>query len=268
MLKYLQQLLEGAKGHQHEQVHQVLSQVLSRARQVLNQVPPSQPFTTEQTAAITALVSIAIRDALAGLNQASTARPRDEQSFVVSPPTRSDDPTTCPAVERSFGNICSNFESLGAHCLEEQSSAASASYDQTTEVPAAYIKAIQSGEFFELSKLLPKNLHKMQIDSDENEFSLSVGKNSELKLSKRSPRHSKILNIDDWTTAFTLFMKVMSRKYPLKATELIKYMDTIRSAAKQHNYIAWQIYDYKFRHKFANNKAASCCGRESIRNCG
>ena len=72
-------------------------------------------------------------------------------------------------VEQSFGKAYRSFESLGT-------AFAASAYDPATEVPAAYIRVVESGEFFELSKLLPKNQHIMQVEFDENEFHCLLGK--------------------------------------------------------------------------------------------
>ena len=59
-------------------------------------------------------------------------------------------------------------------------------------VQANFAKAIQNGEFFDLSKLLPRNLHKVAISPDEGVFSVSTGSNSELKLAKNKSNKVQI----------------------------------------------------------------------------
>lgn len=126
----------------------------------------------------------------------------------------------------------------------------------TPEIPASYVRLIQNGEFFDLAKLLPQNLQRLSTFENEN-VSLMVGPNSELKLAMTpsNSRLKQIDNIEDWTTAFTMFMKVFVKKFPNKASEFIEYLDIIRYAAKYHRSYGWLIYDYKFRHKAANDKS-------------
>ena len=52
-------------------------------------------------------------------------------------------------------------------------------------------------------------------------------------------------------------MKIYIDRYPLKARELLEYMDIIRFAAKHHRQLGWLLYDYKFCNKIANDKSVS-----------
>ncbi len=156
---------------------------------------------------------------------------------------------------------CNGFERIGISTTAVMTDVTQA--NETNEdvfnpaVPANFIKAIQNGEFFDLSKLLPRNLHKVAMSLDEGEFSVSIGPNSELKLAKNQSNKVQIRNIQDWTTAFTCYMKIVVAKFPGKAAELIEYMDTIRNAAQNNNSLAWLVYDFSFRQKAANNKQIS-----------
>ena len=77
-----------------------------------------------------------------------------------------------------------------------------------------YIKDIQSGEFFYLSKLLPKNL---SLHDDDQNLVLSLG-NSVVEVSKKS-KTEVITEIEQWTTAFSAYISVPIKKYPFVHTK-------------------------------------------------
>lgn len=116
-------------------------------------------------------------------------------------------------------------------------------------IPATYIKEIQSGEFFDLSKLLPKNL---SSNADGEPLTLSL-ENSVIKLNKTKP--TAITNIEQWTTAFTSYMSVLTQKFPQRSQELLQYLSLVRYAARVHSGLGWAVYDYKFRQKASINKS-------------
>ena len=117
------------------------------------------------------------------------------------------------------------------------------------------MKSIQSGEFFELSKLLPENLHGLGSPHEEASFHLALGENSTIKLSSNQAPKKKIGDIQSWTTAFTVYMKIVLDKLPGRAKELVSYLDLIRYAASYHQSLGWLLYDRKFRYKAANDKS-------------
>ncbi len=118
------------------------------------------------------------------------------------------------------------------------------------EVPAAYVKQIQSGEFFDFAKLLPKN---MLTGNQPDEPIILTLKNSVIKAKKASQPTARITDIEQWTTAYTLYMSVMTHQFPGRAQELPQYMSLICHAAQTHRGLGWCIYDHKFRCKAALN---------------
>ena len=62
------------------------------------------------------------------------------------------------------------------------------------DVPASYVKEIESGEFCELSKLLPKNLSSL----DDGEPLTLTMKNSVIKVSKNAKSTISITDIKQW----------------------------------------------------------------------
>ena len=117
------------------------------------------------------------------------------------------------------------------------------------DVPAAYVKQIQSGEFFDLSKLLPSDFPA----ADDGEPVVLTLENSLIRVMKSNHPTQKITNIEQWTTAFTTYMGVLTSKFPGRSQELLQYMSLIRHAAQTHRGLGWCIYDHKFRRKAALN---------------
>ena len=74
------------------------------------------------------------------------------------------------------------------------------------DVPASYVRKIQSGEFFELSKLLPKNL---LTTADEQPVMLTL-ENSIIKVKPSNQSTTTLTDIEQCTTAFTTYMSVFT----------------------------------------------------------
>ena len=119
------------------------------------------------------------------------------------------------------------------------------------DAPASYMKQIQTCEFFELSKLLPKNLF---ATTNEQPVSLTL-ENSTLKVKTSTQSVTNIKDIEQWTTAFTTYMSVFTHEFPNRPQEFLQYMIIIRHAAQCHKGVGWCIYDIKFRRKAALNHA-------------
>ena len=125
----------------------------------------------------------------------------------------------------------------------------------TPEIPDKYVRDIESGEFFELAKLLPKNLNKLSVGSHSSDnvgFTIS---SAGISLTPRKPQ--VLTSIEEWTTAFNTYMIIIVQKFPNRASELLQYMEIIRHAAKAHGGLGWCIYDHKFRHKAAASRTLS-----------
>ena len=122
--------------------------------------------------------------------------------------------------------------------------------DSVHELPAKLVKEILSGEFMELSKLLPKNFNALKPLHDEP-LTLTL-ENSVIRVNKA--KVASITNIEEWTTAFTAYMSVIITREPFRSAELLEYLSLIRYAAKYHRGLGWCVYDNKFRHKAAAKK--------------
>ena len=75
----------------------------------------------------------------------------------------------------------------------------------------SYVRQIQTGEFFDLSKLLPKT---MSFPNASDEPIILTLENSVIKAKKASRPTARIIDIEQWTTAFTVYMSVMTHQYP------------------------------------------------------
>ena len=93
-------------------------------------------------------------------------------------------------------------------------------------MPASYVKKIQSGEFFELSKLLPKNLFNT---TDEQPVMLTL-ENPVIIVKPSNQSTTTVTDIEQWTTAFTTYMSVFTHAFPDRAQEVLQYMSIIRHA--------------------------------------
>ena len=167
------------------------------------------------------------------------ATPAGESSVDVTPPSS--------AASTSNRLLESQVSSLG-NCSR---SATDTEMDSVHELPAKLVKEILTGEFMELSKLLPKNFNVLHPLQDEP-LTLTV-ENSIIKVNKA--KTTSITDISEWTTAFSAYMGVLISKFPHRASELLEYMSLIRYAARYHKGLGWCVYDIKFRQKAATNKA-------------
>ena len=123
--------------------------------------------------------------------------------------------------------------------------------DSVHELPVKLVKKILTGDFMELSKLLPKNFNVLNPSQDEP-LTLTV-ENAVVKVNEA--KTISITGISEWTTAFSAYMGVLISKFPHRASELLEYMSLIRYAARDHKGLGLCVYAIKFRQKAATNKS-------------
>ena len=121
-------------------------------------------------------------------------------------------------------------------------------------VSAKLRQEIQSSEYFEILKFLPKNLA-----SGSNKDSGFSGRTVKLSfqnqiLRTKPVKLKPITNIEEWSTAFSKYMAVIVEKFPSRALELIEYLRLIRCAASHSPGLGWVVYDHQFQTRAANNK--------------
>ena len=105
---------------------------------------------------------------------------------------------------------------------------------------------IHNNEFIDLGQLLVKPT---PVDDDKH-FTLV---NGELVV-KGKTRITKIVDIDMWTDAFTVFISIYTSVHSADIAGLLKYMHTVRLGAKRTGGLAWRNYDEQFRLKKAQNQ--------------
>ena len=184
----------------------------------------------------------AIEKAASAAAQAAVSAFSGSPTPATAPPT----PARVPS-----GNDALQISSPGTSASPASHSATDTAMDSVHELPAKLVKEILTGEFMELSKLLPKNFNVLNPSQDEP-LTLTL-ENSVIKVNKA--KATSITDITEWTTAFTAYMGVIISKFPHRASELLEYMSLIRYAAKYHRGLGWCVYDIKFRQKAAANKS-------------
>ena len=96
---------------------------------------------------------------------------------------------------------------------------------------------IWNNEFVELKSLLP--------NSNEEPLSIMV-KAGKIELQQASTNKNSI-TIHQWTDAFLIFISIYLQKFPQEASNLLKYLYTIRVINKLHGEQAWRNYDETIR---------------------
>ena len=107
-------------------------------------------------------------------------------------------------------------------------------------MPAKLKQEILSGEYFELGKVLPKNLTNFRKD---NEDTLEILLNSSILTTKQTKR-KLITNIEEWSTAFSTYMAVVVEQFTQRSLELIEDFRIIQYAANSTPGLAWVVYDH------------------------
>ena len=212
--------------------------------------PQSSLFSEDHLAQIRSIVSRSVEESVAVI--ATNAARAAVEAMSTTPQQGCDNRS--PAV---LDEIAVDTAVSSNSCPNPTSSVASNSTTNSVpysngfhEVPASYVKKIQAGEFFDLSKLLPKNI---SISNQSEDTIVLTLENSVIKAKKACQPTARITDIEQWTTAFSTYMSVMTYQYPTRAQELLQHMSLIRHAAHTHRGLGWCVYDHKFRSKAALN---------------
>ena len=169
-----------------------------------------ESFSTNQLAQITQIVSQSISSFFES-QPATTATRVDEQSTI--PPL----PTPLERLEQ-----LGQFPFLSSSELQQQPTSSHgpvASIQQadggfTPEIPNKYVCDIESGEFFQLAKLLPKNLSKLNVGSDSSD---NVGFTIDIFVNQRRGGYCACANWKSRTNiSFKLIASIAQSRY-LKA---------------------------------------------------
>ena len=119
--------------------------------------------------------------------------------------------------------------------------------DLGATIPQHLKDKIWRGEYVEFGTLL-KSSRGTGLDNSFDETLFTIGSNEsplwQIRPHKQAPR---ITSIEQWTSAFLVFASVYLLRHPTHARSLLKYADTIRSAAFRHVGYGWREYDIQFR---------------------
>ena len=140
---------------------------------------------------------------------------------ATAPPTQARDSSVNDALQISLPVISVSPENCSTR---------DPAMDSVHELPAKLVKEILTGEFMELSKLLPKHFNVLNPSQDES-LTLTL-ENSVIKINKA--KATSTTDITEWTTAFTAYMGVLISKFPHRASELLEYLSLTRYAARYH----------------------------------
>lgn len=103
---------------------------------------------------------------------------------------------------------------------------------------------IHKGEFVDLGSLLTPP------GTAPPSFSFSlIQEGQQIVLGQQLPKPPTIMSIEQWTSAFIIFMSVYLEVHNDRAIEMLQYMDIVRSAAQQYGGMGWRTYDIQFRLK-------------------
>ena len=84
----------------------------------------------------------------------------------------------------------------------------------------------------------------MSTNNHSDEPMILILENSVIKVRKALQPTSRKIDIEQWTTAFTVYMSVMTHKFPSRGQELLNYLRFIRHAAQTHRGLVWCVYDH------------------------
>lgn len=178
--------------------------------------------------------------------------PYGQQTFDVGSgmpawlPQQQPDPL-CPTsvvTQSTVGSICStgNTDTLCTYSYEP-----SVNDDIALHVPLNVQEKIQKGEYIDLSSLL--------ISKHETDEQTVVFIQDQLVI-KPKKQQVTITTIEQWSSAFIVYMYVYCKVHSSRCLELLKYMQMIRLGASR-SIMGWKSYDEKFRLRKARNPPSS-----------
>ncbi|XP_067652420.1 uncharacterized protein [Haliotis asinina] len=115
--------------------------------------------------------------------------------------------------------------------------------DLGVNLPIALKEKIWKGEYANLSLLL-KSDRELEDYACTSAVFVNMGGQLELKPKSTGKR---VQNIFEWTPAFTVYMSIYILAHPEATQGMLKYMNTIRTAATRHPGYGWRLYDEQVR---------------------
>ncbi|VDI44251.1 Hypothetical predicted protein [Mytilus galloprovincialis] len=148
---------------------------------------------------------------------------RRSQSLITGTHSASNEISLVNHIPESIPSI---FDPIGAH------------------IPLNIKEKIWRGEFIHLGLLL-KSAAVLGSDSTlDGDF---VMKGGALTVVNKKP--DSLNNIEIWTSVFMIYMAILLEKWPMKAQEYLKYMQSIRLASSRGTNHGWAVYDDQYRLK-------------------
>ena len=170
----------------------------------------------------------------------SVVQPDSSNVPTSSTSTAVTDTSIGPVEHQSLGNVM-NSGTNPVPCTK-------ASDDLARNVSSNLKQKIISGEYLDLSLLLVNS----QAAAAENQKLVFV--NGEILVQQK--QQNKILSIESWTDAFIIYSSIYCRAHPDNYIDMLKYMHTIRLAAKRSTN-GWKFYDEQFRLRKSQDPSSS-----------
>ena len=114
---------------------------------------------------------------------------------------------------------------IGVQNISDKPLPLSSSFPIDIRVPDSVKQKIWANEYVELSQLLKPQ------EWDQYDISMSNINNGP-SLCLKPKRHSKLNSIDQWISAFNIYMSIYISKYTDQSKSMIKYIEMIRSISK------------------------------------
>ena len=184
----------------------------------------------------------------------TTASLQPDTLLYTRLPVQSDPvPGNCMESVNSLGNQTPastlTMSSVNINALNQPCQVPSIHVDLGFNVPQNLRKKIQKSDYIDLAVLLSNNY------PTQNSQKL-VFKEGELTVQTENNRN-KISSIEQWTSAFIIFISVYCMAHPSRCQELLKYMSDVRLGAKRNNGLGWKFYDEQYRLRKQANPASS-----------
>ena len=113
-------------------------------------------------------------------------------------------------------------------------------------VPNQIQEKIWNDEYVDFSTLLRPELGGY-VNNNPQDCVLLIGSSEPPTWQIRpSAQHTHVMSIEQWTSAFLVFASIYVVQHPDQARQLLKYADTIRSAAFHRAGYGWHDYDIQF----------------------
>ena len=102
---------------------------------------------------------------------------------------------------------------------------------------------VQAGEFVDFNNLIIQSFN--NTFQSEQHYSIQLAGNALEVVPKQKPAY--IRTLEQWTSAFHIFVSIYTQAHPFATADLMKYAATIDTLAKRSSFSAAMFYDNNFR---------------------